>query len=155
MKLQKLALITLLFLLFSCKKDVPGPVIDEDCRYKFGTTLDDIYGAWEPAKIINLEKGDTLNYAEGQGHTGFIFGAYYADAFELRPDSNMCIYYVRGGRHCKERVDGTWYAAKDTIFISIASDIKLPVIALTKTELVVEDVVNFNRSKAVYRRNIK
>lgn len=154
MKFSKLALLALVFLVFSCKKDDPDPVIDNDCRYKFAANLADIYGAWEPKQVINLETGDTTNYAKGEGHTGFMFAGLYADSFELRPDSTMSTYYVNGGRHCKTRVDGIWYTTKDTIFISGHSRLlKLPVISLSKTELIVNDTINFKFSKATYRKN--
>ncbi|MCF8247608.1 MAG: hypothetical protein K9J37_14825 [Saprospiraceae bacterium] len=155
MNLSKSCLLFSVLFLFSCKKDKPdAPIVEPDCKYQFEPNLADIYGVWEPKQIINLEDGDTTNYNIGKGHTGFMLYDHYADSFELRPDSTLALYYVESGRFCASRDDGTWYMASDTIYISRypTDNKKLPIIALSQTELVLVDTVNFKLSKATYRK---
>jgi hypothetical protein len=160
MNFYRLILFILALLYFSCKKNVQDvnetdPLVEEDCRYQFELNIADIYGAWEPKQIINLEDGDTSNYEIGEGHTGFMLTDHYADSFEFRPDSSVALYYVESGRFCESRVDGTWYTNNDTIFISrdLGGIKKIPIIALSGTELVVEDTINFVFSKSIFRKS--
>lgn len=129
-------------------------MVETDCRYQFASNLPDIYGVWEPKQLINLENGDTTNYDIGKGHTGFMLYDHYADSFELRPDSTLALYYVEYGRFCESRDDGKWYMANDTIYISRypTGNKKLPIRSLNETELVIDDTVNFNFSKAIFRK---
>jgi len=110
-----------------------------------------LYGAWEPKRIVNLETGVATDFPPGVGHTGFILQYYYADAFELRPDSKMALYYVVSGRPCKDRVDGEWYLENDTLVFPRNQN-RLRLVALSDTEMVVLDTVNFAPSQATYRK---
>ena len=159
MNVLRLFLSIFLIVHFSCKKDKlepnePDPIVEDDCKYQFELSLSDISGVWEPKQIINLEEGDTSNYDIGEGPNGFMLYDYYADSFELRPDSNFALYYVESGRYCESRVDGTWYSDNDTLFFSSnrGENKKLPILALSETELVVEDSVNFKFSKSTFRK---
>lgn len=140
---------------YACEKEVQLPEEEKDCLYPFAQQLDNIYGAWEPAWVLDLESSDTTFYKVGNGHTGFILYDHYADAFELRPDSMTALYYVEYGRFCANRIDGIWYDNDDTLFISRYSGdlVKLPILYLSENELRVEDDVNFKRSIASYRKN--
>jgi hypothetical protein len=128
--------------------------VDTDCTFQFGAELADIYGAWEPMEIINLEDNDTTFYDVGSGHIGFVLYDQYADAFEFRPDSTAALYYVGLGRFCADRVDATWTLKQDTIYISRFSTgaDKLPLIELTPSKMTVIDMINFKLSKATYSK---
>ena len=155
MKRKTFAFFLLFLLAYSCEKEVQLPEEEKSCLYQFGLRLDNIYGAWEPAWVLDLESSDTTFYEVAKGHTGFILNDHYADAFELRPDSMTALYYVEFGRFCADRNDGIWYDKADTLYISrYAGDlVKLPIIHLSENELRVEDHVNFKRSIASYRKN--
>ena len=157
MQMNRFSLLLLLLFLFtaSCKEIFLPLAEEEDCHYKFGPNLPDICGVWEPKQIIDLEHGDTLQYVKGEGRINFIFKYVYANAFELRPDSTLALYYVESGRHCKTRVDARWYLAKDTLYVlsNALDNLRLPVVSLNKTELTLLDEVNFKRSRAVYRKS--
>ncbi|MFK7925361.1 MAG: hypothetical protein AB8H47_25625 [Bacteroidia bacterium] len=126
----------------------------DSCLYQFDPNLADIYGVWEPQQIINLEDGDTVYYDYGEGHLGFILESHYSDAFELRPDSSMALYYVESGRSCASRKDGSWYMVSDTIYISryIGDDTRLHILSIDETQLEMKDIINFKASKAIYRK---
>lgn len=173
--MKALALTVFCLLLFACRDVVVPPIapppIEPDemiqtpvladsfegnsCLYEFDSSLASIYGVWEPKLIIDLAIGDSTYFATGKGHTGFILGDHYADAFELRPDSSLSLYYVEYGRHCADRKDGIWLIRNDSLIISRnpSDSTKLPIVSLAQDELEVEDTVNFIHSRTIYRKS--
>lgn len=130
------------------------PLLENDCLYPFAPNLDAIYGVWEPKLILTVANGDSMSFEPGKGHTGFILTDHYADAFELRPDSSLALYYVEYGRVCASREDGKWFLRNDSLIISRypSDEVILPILSLTADALTVEDTVNFQFSRATYRR---
>lgn len=165
--------ICLLLLIIACQETEPLPLPNplepspsfqepslaqesnaDSCLYQFDANLAHIYGVWEPQQIINLEDSDTAYYEYGAGHLGFMLKDHYADAFELRPDSSMSLYYVAFGRFCASRIDGSWYMAEDTLYISRfeGDDTRLRILSSDETHLEMEDVINFKASQVIYRK---
>ncbi|NNE16515.1 MAG: hypothetical protein HKN51_16150 [Saprospiraceae bacterium] len=127
--------------------------IEEDCSYVFEEGLDHIYGRWEPKVILEYETGDSTYYEEGESHTGFMFGEYYSDAFELRDDGHYVLYYVIINNPCKEDDWGLFeYDNSELHFYLLGDTIRIPVLSVDENELIIEDVINFKKSRATMRR---
>lgn len=129
-------------------------VVDEDCGYEFTTGIADIYGAWEPIIVVDLESGDSTFYEPGASHMGFMLEKYYADSYELRPGGVFALYYASVGRPCADDSSGLWKMDGSQItFYGWQGDTAIcQVHSIKKHELIIEDIVNFKPSVVVNRR---
>ena len=130
---------------------------EDDCTYEFKAGIDAIYGAWEPEVIIDLDTGDSTFYEPGDGPYGFMVGSYlYADSYEFRDNGEFDIYYVELGRPCRDDVAGNWTYQQDSITMTFMflgdTMFTIPVISLTREELIIEDEINFRKSRAIFRK---
>ena len=97
-------------------------------------TESDLVGYWEAFEIQNLKTGETAVSDTGFGK--FLFGIYM-DAFQLRSNKEMGIYYQSSGNPDPNRVDGNWDLQNDTLVI--AFNVHSKILSLENQELTLED----------------
>jgi len=158
--LSILLLLIIAFVNQSCQKEEQIQeeeeivINEEDCEYEFSEELDNIYGVWEPAIVIDYETGDSTFYDIGEGHQGHMFnGNWYADSFELRDNGEFKIFYTTFGKPCKDEVSGMWtYEDMIMNFYLNGDTVNISVLLIEEDKLIIEDIMTTKESQVIMSR---